>query len=430
MTVTFYGTRVVDTQIDALFTELPAMSLEGARGVGKTTTARQRAATFLALDDAPVLDVLQADPRLVGTYPPPVVIDEWQRLPTIFDAVRRAVDDDRSAGRFLITGSASPKRPPTHSGAGRIVTLRMRPLSLSERWDAPGFSEPTVSLTDLLTGTRPPVGGHTEARLADYVTEIAASGLPGLRGLSAHACSEALHGYIDRIIDRDFPEAGHSLRNPSALRRWLTAYAAATATTASYERIRDAATGGHGDKPSRSATAPYIDALERLHILEPLPGWSPTRNPLAKLTSGPKHHIVDPALAITLLGIDGAALLRGEQPKWQMPPDRTLLGRLFESLVALTLRVYAQAAHASVHHMRKRAGEREIDFIVSKRDGRALALETKLSGSVSDHDVRHLHWLRRELGDDVLDAAVVTTGPQAYRRRDGVAVIPAALLGP
>ena len=426
----FYGHRIVDTQIETLFGELPAISLEGARGVGKTTTARQRAATFLALDDAPVLDVLQADPRLVGTYPAPVVIDEWQRLPAVFDAVRRAVDEDRSAGRFLITGSASPKRPPTHSGAGRIVTLRMRPLSLSERWDAPGFSAPTVSLAELLTGARPPVRGHAEARLADYVTEIAASGLPGLRGLSAHACSEALHGYIDRIIDHDFQEAGHSLRNPSALRRWLTAYAAATATTASYERIRDAATGGHGDKPSRSATAPYIDTLERMHILEPLPGWSPTRNPLAKLTSGPKHHLVDPALAITLLGIDAAALLRGEQPEWHMPPDRTLLGRLFESLVALNLRVYAQASRASVHHMRKRAGEREIDFIVSARDGRVLALETKLSGSVSDHDVRHIHWLRRELGDDMLDAAVVTTGPQAYRRPDGIAVIPAALLGP
>ena len=122
----------------------------------------------------------------------------------------------------------------------------MRPLSLSERWDAPVFGEPTVSLADLLSGKRPDVLGRTEARLADYVEEITASGLPGLRGLSASARSEALGGYIDRIIDRDFPEAGHDLRNPSALRRWLAAYAAATATTASYERIRDAHTSLRG----------------------------------------------------------------------------------------------------------------------------------------------------------------------------------------
>ncbi len=425
----FYGQRIVDSLIDALFAELPAISIEGVRGVGKTTTARQRAATFLELDYAPVLEVLQADPRLVDTYPTPVAIDEWQRLPAIFDAVRRAVDEDRSAARFLLTGSTSPKQPATHTGAGRIITLRMRPLSLSERWDVPVFGDPTVSLADLLSGTRPDVLGRTEARLADYVEEITASGLPGLRGLSAGARSEALGGYIDRIIDRDFPEAGHTLRNPSALRRWLAAYAAATATTASYERIRDAATGGHGDKPSRTATAPYIDTLERLHILEPLPGWSPTRNPLAKLTSGPKHHLVDPALAAALLGIDAAALLRGEPPQ-PTPADRTLLGGLFESLVALNLRVYAQASRASLHHLRKRAGEREIDFIIRARDGRVLAAEAKLSGSVSDHDVRHLHWLQREIGDDLLDAAVITTGPQAYRRRDGIAIIPAALLGP
>lgn len=427
-----YGHRIVDSRIDSLSAELPAISIEGARGVGKTTTALQRAATFLALDDAPVMELLQADPRLVGTYPPPVVIDEWQRVPGVFDAVRRAVDEDRSPGRFLITGSASPKRPPTHTGAGRIVTLRMRPLSLAERWDASGFAEPTVSLAGLLSGERPGVSGHSEARLADYVAEIVAGGLPGLRGLSAEASSEAFSGYVDRIIDRDMPEAGHDLRNPSALRRWLTAYAAATATTTSYERIRDAATSGHGDKPSRSAAAPYIDTLERLHILEPLPGWQPTPNPLAKLTSGPKHHLVDPALAAVLLGLGPAALLRGERrsPDLSPSPDRALLGRLFESLVALNLRVYSQAARASLHHLRKRAGEREVDFIVAVRDGRVFAAEAKLSGSVSDHDVRHLNWLRREIGDGLLDAAIITTGPQAYRRRDGIAVIPAALLGP
>lgn len=426
----FYARRVVDHRLDVMLAELPAISLEGARGVGKTTTARRRAATFLGLDQSSVLEVLQADPSLVGTYPPPVAIDEWQRIPAVFDAVRRAVDEDRTAGRFLITGSASPTRAPTHTGAGRIVTVRMRPLSLCERWDASAFGEPKVSVAELLTGTRPDVGGLTQARLADYVTEICASGLPGLRGLSADARSDALLGYIERIIDRDVPEAGHNLRNPGALRRWMIAYAAATASTASYESIRDAATGGHSDKPSRSATVPYIDALERLHILEPMPGWSPTRNSLAKLTGRPKHHLADPALAVALLGIGEAALLRGEGAETAAPRNQGLLGRLFESLVALNLRVFAQTARASVHHLRKRAGEREIDFIISARDGRVLALEAKLSGSVSDHDVRHLHWLQGELGDEVLDTAVITTGPQAYRRRDGIAVIPAALLGP
>ncbi len=425
-----YAPRIIDDRIDELWAELPALSIEGARGVGKTTTARRRAATLLELDDAAALEVLEADPRAVASFPPPVVVDEWQRLPAVFDAVRRAVDDDRSPGRFLITGSASPKRPPTHTGAGRIVALRMRPLALCERWDAEVFGSPTVSLASLLSGNRAPVAGHSGAHLTDYVAEIAASGLPGLRNLSADACSEALAGYIDRIIDRDFPDAGMSLRNPEALRRWMTAYAAATATTASYERIRDAATGGHGDKPSRSATAPYIDALERMHVLEPLTAWSPSRNPLAKLASGPKHHLVDPALAVALLGLDANGLRQGAGPSPSALAQRPLLGRLFESLVALSLRVFAQNARATVHHLRRRAGDREVDFIVRARDDRVVAVETKLSASVSDHDVRHLHWLRQAIGNDLLDAAVVTTGPYAYRREDGIAVIPAALLGP
>ena len=430
MDVSEYASRVIDARIDELWAELPAISIEGARGVGKTTTARQRAGTFLELDDAAVFEAVEADPAAVASFAPPVIVDEWQRLPPVFDAVRRAVDADRSPGRFLITGSASPRRPPTHTGAGRIVTLRMRPLALCERWDAEAFGAPTVSLAALLSGERAPVEGHSAARLADYISEIAASGLPGLRGLSPDAAAESLAGYIDRIIDRDFPDAGMSLRNPEGLRRWMAAYAAATATTASYERIRDAATGGHGDKPSRSATAPYIDALERMHISEPLTAWAPTPNPLAKLATGPKHHLADPALAVALLGLDADGLRRGSGPAAPTVDQRPLLGRLFESLVALSLRVFAQRARASVHHLRRRSGDREIDFIVRARDDRVVAIEAKLSPTVSDNDVRHLHWLRRAIGPGLADAAVITTGPYAYRRRDGIAVIPAALLAP
>lgn len=430
MGVSEYAPRVIDGRIDELWAELPAISIEGARGVGKTTTARQRAGTLLELDNAAVFETIEADPAAITGFSPSVVVDEWQRLPPVFDAVRRAVDNDRSPGRFLITGSASPKRPPTHTGAGRIVTLRMRPLALCERWDAEVFGAPTVSLASLLSGERTTIAGESQARLADYISEIAASGLPGLRGLSLDAASESLAGYVDRIIDRDFPDAGMSLRNPEALRRWMTAYAAATATTASYERIRDAATSSHGDKPSRSATAPYIDELERMHVLEPLSAWSPTPNPLAKLTTGPKHHLVDPALAVALLGLDVDSLrLGGGQPP-AGSEQRPLLGRLFESLVALSLRVLAQRSRATVHHLRRRSGDREIDFIVRARDNRVLAIEAKLSATVSDADVRHLHWLRQAVGPGVADAAVVTTGPFAYRRRDGIAVIPAALLGP
>ena len=427
--MTGYWRRLVDDELDAL-AELPAICLEGPRAVGKTTTLLRRAASRFDLDDASVRETVSADPLRVVEAPPPVAVDEWQRLPAVWDLVRRAVDADQSPGRFLLAGSAPPASLPTHSGAGRIVGLRMRPLALAERRDNDLWTAPTVSLGALLGGQRPDVGGRTEARLADYVEEVLKSGFPATRRLPPRARRDALGGYIDRIVERDIAESGRDIRNPSALRRWLAAYAAASGTTASFEKIRDAATGGQGEKPSRKATTPYLDTLERLYVVDPLAAWAPTRNPLARLTAGPKHFLADPALAAQILRVDAGMLLEGKTNGPAIPRDGTMLGALFESLAALSLRVYAQLSEASVGHLRQWGGTREVDFVVTARDGRVVAVEAKLAQVVRDHDVRHLRWLQQEIGDQLADAAVITTGPEAYRRSDGIAVVPAALLGP
>jgi len=173
----------------------------------------------------------------------------------------------------------------------------------------------------------------------------------------------------------------------------------------------------------------YREALERLWLLDPLAAWMPTRSHLNRLAGAPKHFLVDPALSARLAGVDSGALLRGEGPKL-LPRDGTYLGALFESLALLCVRVYAQAAEARVSHFRTKAGEREIDMIVERGDGRVLPVEVKLSQTVDDSDVRHLRWLRDQQGSDVVDAMVLTTGPAAYRRTDGIAVVPLSLLGP
>ncbi|MGH2944795.1 MAG: ATP-binding protein [Solirubrobacteraceae bacterium] len=405
---------------------LPALVLEGAKGVGKTATATRRAATVHRLDDPAEREVASADPSRLVDGNPPILIDEWQRVPETWDLVRRAVDDGAPAGRFLLTGSALPAELSTHSGAARIVTLQMRPMSLAER----GVAAPTVSLATLLSGSRAAVDGHTDLRLSDYVEEILASGFPGLRAFSGRPLRAQLDGYLRRIVDRDFEELGHRVRNPAALRRWMNAYAAASSTSASFEKIRDAATGGQGEKPAKTTAMPYRDALERLWIVDMVPAWLPTRNQIARLSSPPKHQLVDPALAARLLGVDAASLLDAAPAGPPIPRDGTLLGALFESLVTLSLRVYSQAAEAGVRHLRTLGGEREVDLIVERADGRVVAVEVKLARNVSDRDVRHLAWLARQIGDDLLDALIVTTGPDAYRRRDGIAVVPAALLGP
>jgi uncharacterized protein len=421
-----YLPRVVDDELDELLSALPALALEGPKGVGKTATASRRTATVHALDDPAQRSVAAADPARLLDAPPPVLLDEWQQLPETWDLVRRRVDAGVSPGQFLLAGSTSPAGLETHSGAARIVSVRMRPMALAER----GLEAPTVSLAELLTGGRPAVGGRSGCRLQDYVDEILRSGLPGLRGLSGRPQGAHLDGYLRRIVDRDFPELGHQVRNPAALLRWMRAYAAASSTTTSYEKIRDAATGGQGEKPAKTATQPYRDVLERLWILDPVPAWAPTRSHIRRLTLPPKHQLADPALAARLLGVDAGALLSGEPAGPPLPRDGTLLGALFESLVTLSLRVYAQAADAELFHLRTGGGEHEVDLIAQRGDGRIVAIEVKLTRNVGEGDVRHLKWLGKRIGDELLDALIVTTGEAAYRRSDGIAVIPACLLAP
>lgn len=419
-----YLSRIADREIDELFEELPAVAIEGPRAVGKTATAERRAATVHRLDVDEERSVAEADSSRLVSGDKPILIDEWQRLPASFDRVRRAVDDGAGPASFLLTGSAAPTRPPTHTGAGRIVRVRLRPMTLAER----GVGSPTVSLAELLEGRRERLLGQTEVDLERYVDEILASGFPGMRELSLPRREAQLDGYLDHIVDRDFEELDREVRKPATLRRWMAAYAAATSTTASFETIREAAAGDRGEVPARATALPYRDVLERLWILDPVQPWLPTRNRLRRLTAPVKHHLADPALAARLLGVDASVLLKGESSGPRVPRDGTLLGALFESLVTLSVRVFAQRVRARTAHLRTWGGEHEIDLIV-ERGQSIVAIEVKL-GVVTDRDVRHLLWLREKLGDELADAVVVTTGKYAYRRKDGIAVVPAALLGP
>jgi predicted AAA+ superfamily ATPase len=422
-----YLRRIVDDELDEVFPHLAAIALEGPRGVGKSATAERRANTSLHLDDPAQIALLDADPGRLNDATPPVLIDEWQRLPRSWDLVRRSVDANPRGGRFLLTGSAAPVAAPAHSGAGRIVRLRMRPLSLAER----ALPEPpTVSLAELLTGQRSAVSGHCSLGLRDYTEEIVASGFPGIRPLAERARVLQLDSYLARLSEVDFEEQGHRVNRPATLRAWLEAYAAATSTTASYNTILDAATPGDSNKPAQATTAVYRDVLTKLWMLEPLPGWIPSTNRLLRLAQRPKHHLADPALAARLLGASAQGLLNNETVGRLRPSDGLLLGQLFESLVVLSVRAYAQPAGAQCHHLRTQDGAHEVDLIVEGSDRRAVAIETKLSASVEDGDLKHLKWLAERLGPRLADAVVVTTGRDAYRRPDGIAVVPAALLGP
>lgn len=421
-----YAPRVIDLELDALFDQVPAIAIDGPRGVGKTTTAEQRAHGLAKLDAKGVCDAIAADPELILRRARPLLIDEWQRVPEVWDVVRRAVDANPEGGQFLLTGSASPRPEATaHSGAGRIGRLRMRPMTLVER----GVGQPAIGLSDLLTGSRPDLDGTCGLGTVDYADEIIASGFPALRPLAPRALRFQLDSYLRNAVDRDVPEQGLNVRKPELMLAWLRAYASATATTASYTRILNAATPGQSDKPARVTATAYRDVLAGLWLLDPVPAWAPTGSAMARLGQAPKHHLADPALAARLLGVSRDALLDGEGAPID-PRSGTLLGHLFESLATLCVRVAAQAAEARVAHLRTRNGDHEADLVVIRDDGRVLAIEVKLATTVDDRDVRHLRWLADQIGDALLDALVLTTGPYAYRRPDGIGVVPLGLLGP
>lgn len=423
-----YRRRIIDDALDELFPHLAAVALEGAKGVGKTATASERVATVLSLTEPALRETVAADFDYVVRVATPVLIDEWQLEPAVWDRVRQAVDDDPSGGRFLLAGSAGiPPGVRIHSGAGRIVSLPMRPLSFAER----EVSETTVSLRALLGGAEAHVSGSTDVGLERYVDEILRSGFPGIRNLPELPRQLQLDSYLTRIVEHELPEAGAVVRRPAALRAWLAAYGAATATDASYTSILDAATAGEKDKPARQTVAAYREHLVRLFVLDPVEAWLPAFSPLKRLTRSPKHHLVDPALAARLVGVEADGLLRGEGPVTALRPGTaSWLGALFESLVTQSVRVYAEAARARVGHLRTKDTAHEVDLIIERADHSVLAIEIKLRATVEDKDVRHLNWLRARLGDRVVDRVVVNTGPAAYRRPDGVAVVPLALLGP
>jgi len=420
-----YRRRLIDDVLDEALPDLAAIALEGAKGVGKTATASQRAATVLTLTEPRTRQSVAGNYDLVAQVAPPVFIDEWQLEPQVWDRVRQAVDDGAEGGRFLLAGSAGIA-PGTriHSGAGRIIRLTMRPMALSER----GIGQPTVSLRQLLAGDAP-ISGATSMTVRGYAEEILRSGFPGIRDLPAANRDRQIDGYLARILDVDLPENGIKVRRPAMLRAWLKAYAAATATSADYTKILDAATPGEAEKPVRTTVDVYREHLLRLFMLDPLEAWIPSFAPMKRLTFSPKHHLADPALAARLVGVGLDGLLLGEGDCVSVATS-TWFGALFESLAVQSVRVYAEAMGASVGHLRTKSGDREVDIIVETNDRRCVGFEVKLADTVSDSDVKHLNWLSEQLGPRLSDRVVLNTGPYAYRRADGVAVVPLALLGP
>lgn len=414
-----YQQRIADSQLSSQLRATGAVLIEGPRGCGKTETARQAAASEVRLD-------LDDDAREAGLLAPallldgqqPRLIDEWQLVPAVFNHVRRQIDASGGrAGQFIFTGSAVPADDVTrHSGALRVTRLRMRPMSLLES----GHSSGTVSLEAVLDGAEPAAtdSGMTIETLAE---RIVIGGWPSLQTRTPSDAMAALRGYLDETRRVDLERVDGVARDPENVARVLRSLARHVATSASARSIAADVRGSEGPIDHHTVLG-YLAALRRLFVVDDVPAWSPALRSRAVLRSAATRHFVDPSLAVAALGTGPERLLR----------DVRTFGYMFESLVARDLRVYAQAIDATVSHYRD-STELEVDAIVERRDGVWAAFEVKLGQAQVDRAAANLLRLAARIDPDLhgppAALAVITGWGYAYRRPDGVAVIPIGALG-
>lgn len=421
-----YNPRIIDAPLREDFKELPAILIEGAKAVGKTATASQIARTTFNLDNPQIRMLLENNPDMIVSSQKPVLIDEWQLEPNLWSYVRHQVDQGMPNSSILFTGSSVRVNSRIHSGAGRIVRMKMRPYSVQER----NMSEQYVSVKRLLEEPDYKASGISKMTLNDYLDEIFRSGFPGIRDKSPKARELLIRDYVNNIIQHDFEENGFSIKEPQLLRAWMRAYAAAIGTTTNYKKIIETAMANSGQAPSRPTADFFREALKILFIIDDVPAFIGIGKLFPALSKAPKHFMLDPAIAMNLLEIDKSQLTDLNVDKHVGKINSDMIGQIIESLVYQSLIVYADALDAHLYHFRDSKGRHEIDFILQK--GKKLVLfEVKTSPNVRDSYVRHLNWFDDLAGDEYqISKVLLNTGQVSYRREeDKVQVVPIAMLG-
>jgi predicted AAA+ superfamily ATPase len=413
-----YIQRLADGIISDYMNVFGAVSVEGPKWCGKTWTTLNHANTvFYVLRTEggySALEAVRINPAIALEGEPPVAIDEWQEAPGVWDAVRQDVDEDGVRGKYLLTGSVIKKgagKRPVHSGAGRIGTVRMRPMSLFESGDSDG----KVSLREMFRGVDfeaflKPV----DLRLLTFLATR--GGWPG--NLSATEKNAGLLGreYLRLISTSDISESDDTVRDAEKVMLVLRALARNISSDVSNAAIqRDIQNGAH--QVSTPTISAYIDSLKRLFVLDELPGWSPAIRSKARIRQAPKRIFADPSLAV--------AALRVSMRKLAL--DTSSFGYIFESMCLRDLLVYAETSGAEVYHYKDDSGL-EVDAVIETEDGAYGAFEVKLNPERIPEGLTTLNRFKRKMAGRGADTpeclAVITGGGPAQRREDGIYIVP------
>lgn len=400
---------MADARIEFLASSPAALFVTGARATGKTTTARRHAATVIQLDNAEEAAAVRADPdAALRDLEPPVLLDEWQFVPEVLSAVKRAVDSERVPGRFILSGSVRSDRDPAlWPGTGRLLGVTMHPMTVREQFGTIGveFLELLRTGDDIrLPADQPDLRGYVELALRGGFPEAILEGEPARR-------DAWLDGYLSHMLSRDPSTLGAS-PDSARLGRFFSAYALNSAGLATDATLNSAAAINH-----RTGTA-YTQLLSDLGVIAELPPWHSNR--LARLVKGRKRLVADAGLWAAAVGVDVATVMSSGD----------LLGRLLETFVINQLRAETalMTRGPQLCHLRAADGRREVDLIADFGARGIVAVEIKATTAPDADDARHLAWLRDELGLQFAAGAVLHVGRRKYRLSDQIEAIPICAL--
>ncbi len=365
-----YKDRLIDKKINECLKVFGAVSINGPKWCGKTWTSLNHAKTVKYIDtnDKKLFNLAQMDVNqiLVGDYP--ILIDEWQLIPQIWDSVRRKCDEDKIKGKFILTGSAVEKENTVdHSGAGRICKLNMKTMSLYESGDSDG----SVSLKDLFNNAEIKNQPTRELTLLEISDLILKGGWPENTDKSAKDSQLIAKSYIEDILDKDINEIDGVQRDRNKMEMLLKSLARNESTLASNETLIKDIIENEYDSINKETVGEYLNVLDKLFLIENQQAFNPNVRSRDNVGKTAKRHLTDPSLACALLGLNYNKLIN----------DLNTFGFLFEALVERDLRIYSEYNDGELRHFRNNVSGLEVDAIVINEDGEYGAVEIKLGAN-------------------------------------------------
>ena len=419
-----YKNRIVDKVLEKKLKGKGAVLIQGPKWCGKTTTAEQIAKSILYMaksdEKEQNLTMAEINPTLLLHGEVPRLIDEWQIAPKLWDAIRYEIDHRNAEGQFILTGSSVPAKMDdvTHSGTGRFAWMLMRPMSLYESGESTG----QVSLNDLFEGTKK-IEGINNLDLEKIAYLVCRGGWPRAIFMEEEIALEQAYDYYDAVVNRDISEADGISRNPERVKKLMRSYARNMGTQASNDTFRSDMIANDSTSLDTDTVLSYVNALKKIFVIEESPAWNPNLRSKTAIRTSDTRYFIDPSIAVASLGIGPNDLIN----------DLNTFGLLFETLCIRDLRVYAESIKGKVYHYRD-ASNLECDAVIHLRNGSYGLIEIKLGGdTLINEGVETLKKLESRIDLTKMKnpsflMVLIATGKYAYKREDGVYVVPIGCL--